>query len=99
MGAHPPPRIDNFLRVSVLRSGKLLAGGAEIRLDELEARLSTLDREKCGLWLYEEPGGESRPPPLADEVKSLIGKLVFEDIPPLYVRVSKKADFSDAIAE
>ena len=83
---------DIVLKVSVLQSGKLLANAAEIRLDELEARLSQIKSQNGVVWYYRE-GGRGEPPPIAMEVMKLIVK---QKLP---ISLSSKPDFSDTIDE
>jgi hypothetical protein len=83
---------DIVLKVSVLQSGKLLANGAEIRLDDLDARLSQLKSQNGVVWYYRE-GGQGEPPPIAMEVMKLVVK---QSLP---ISMSSKPDFSDTIDE
>jgi hypothetical protein len=80
------------LKVSVLHSGKLLADGAEIRLDELDARLSQIKTRNGVVWYYRE-GAQGEPPPIAMEVMKL---LVKHSLP---ISLSSKPDFSDTVDE
>ncbi len=83
---------DIVLKVSVLQSGKVLANGTEIRLDELDGRLSQIKSQNGVVWYYRE-GGQGEPPPIAMEVMKLIVK---QRLP---VSMSSKPDFSDTIDE
>ena len=80
------------LKVSVLQSGKLLANGADIQLDELDARLSQVKSQNGVVWYYRE-GGQGEPPPIAMEVVKLVVK---QSLP---ISMSSKPDFSDTIDE
>ena len=80
------------LKVSVLQSGKLLANAAEVRLEDLDARLSETKNQNGVVWYYRE-AGQAEPPPTAMEVMKLIVKYR------LPVSMSSKPDFSDTIDE
>ncbi|MDB6029642.1 MAG: hypothetical protein JWM68_5865 [Verrucomicrobiales bacterium] len=78
------------LKVSVLQSGKLLADGTEVRLDELDGRLSKVKSQKGIVWYYRE-NGQGEPPTIAIEVIKLVMK---HSLP---ISMSSKPDFSDTI--
>jgi hypothetical protein len=58
------------LKLSVLQSGKLLANAAEVRLEDLDARLSETKNQNGVVWYYRE-AGQAEPPPTAMEVMKL----------------------------
>jgi hypothetical protein len=83
---------DTVIKISVLQSGKLLANGAEIGLDELDGRLSQV-KSQDGKVMYYREEGQGDPPSIATDVIKLIIK---HRLP---VMLSSKPDFSDAIDE
>ena len=64
---------DVILKVSLLQSGKILADGAEIPLDGLDARLAQVRSRSGVVWYYRE-GAQAEPPPAAMEVMKLVVK-------------------------
>lgn len=83
---HTTPRIG--LKLSVLRSGKLLANGTEIRLDQLDLKLSMASCFDYPVGCYVE-GGEGDPPPRTADVINRVR------IHRLSIIMSSKPDFSD----
>ena len=88
---------DKVLRISILRSNKVLANGAEVELDELKARLARLASQKGAIWIYQEPRGPGEDaPPIMGEVYKLICHSDAEGI--AGVDIAHTPDFSDLIA-
>jgi len=80
------------LRISVLKSGRILADGRETTLPELDQILTELKKMGGTVWYYREAGQEE-PPPQAMEVIKLVAD---KSLP---VTLSSKPDFSDYIGE
>ncbi len=80
------------LRISVLTSGKILVGGKETTLPELDKMLIELKKVNGTVWYYREAGQEE-PPPQAMEVIKLVAD---KSLP---VTLSSKPDFSDYVGE
>lgn len=78
------------LKISVFQSGKVLADGSEVTLDQLGERLKKHKEANGIVWYYRE-AGQQEPPPIAMEVL----KLVVDN--QLAISMSSKPDFSDAI--
>ena len=93
----PPPSDVNLavvLKVSVLRSGKLLVDGVPASLADLDAALAKLKSQKGVVLYYREAGqGESSPTAIDIDVMEFVVK---HKVP---IRFSSKSDFSDAIDE
>ena len=86
----PHPHIG--LKLSVLRSGKVLANGKEIPFDQLDLKLSMAKCFEARVRCYVEDDGEGEPPPIAAEViRRVIGMYR------LTLSMSRKPDFSDLI--
>ena len=78
------------VRISVLRSGKVLLDGKESNLSAVRKALGRAQSEKAVVWYYRE-NGKGEPPPQAMEVI----KLIIENNLP--ISMSSKPDFSDYI--
>lgn len=76
------------LKLSVLRSGELLANGTEIRLNQLDLKLSMAKCSEYPVGCYIEDG-EGGPPPIAPEVINRVSRHR------LSIIMSSKPDFSD----
>ncbi|MHC4917236.1 MAG: hypothetical protein ACYTGB_17295 [Planctomycetota bacterium] len=85
------PAKKPVLKVSVMRSGVILADGAEIPPDRLEFRMGQVKRAGGVVWLYREPG-KGVPPAEAMQVLNMAVKHA------LRVRNSARPDFSDLAA-
>lgn len=82
------PAKKPVLRVSVMRSGIILADGAEMTPDRLDFRMAQIKRAGGLVWLYREPG-KGVPPAEAMQVLNMAVKHA------LRVRNSARPDFSD----
>src|SRR5579872_2180530 len=79
-----------ILRVSVLGDGSVLLNGNRVTVTELAAALDGRAGEECVIWYYRE-NASGDAPPVSVEVMKLITERR------LAVRLSTKADFSDAV--
>jgi hypothetical protein len=80
------------LKISVLQSGKILADGVEISLDDLNARLSQIKSQNGVVWYYREAAQGKAPPVATEVIKTILNQA-------LPISLSSKPDFSDAIDE
>lgn len=79
-----------IVKVSVLRTGKILADGSEIFLPELDVRLRSIEEQNGIVWYCREASQDDQLPAVAVEVLKLIVKYQ------LPVRLCIRPDFSDA---
>lgn len=79
-------------KISVLKTGTILADGKETTLLELGQALTELKKIGGTVWYYRETG-EEEPPPQAIEVTTLVAD---KSLP---VTFSSKPDFSDYIGQ
>ena len=82
--------LNAVLKISVLKSGEILADGAKVSMDDLEPLLAANSQKRGVVWYYRE-AGQDEPPPQATQVMQLVIK---HKRP---IRMSTKPDFSDAI--
>ena len=82
--------LNAVLKISVLKSGKILADGNKVSVEDLEPLLAANAQKRGVVWYYREAGQEE-PPPQATQVIQLVIK---HKRP---IRMSSKPDFSDAI--
>ena len=80
------------LRISVLKSGRILADGKEATLSELDQMLTELKKANGMVWYYREAGQEEPPPQAMEVIKLVAGKA-------LPITLSSKPDFSDYVGE
>ncbi len=85
------PAKKPVLKVSVMRSGTILADGAEITPERLDLRIGQVQRAGGVVWLYREPT-KGVPPAETMQVLNMTVKHA------LRVRNSARADFSDLAA-
>jgi hypothetical protein len=78
------------LKISVLKSGEILAEGNKVSLQELDSLLAVNAQKRGIVWYYRE-AGQKEPPPQATQVIQLVIK---HKRP---IRMSTKPDFSDAV--
>lgn len=81
---------NTVLKISVLKSGEVLAEGGKVSMQELDALIATNALKNGIVWYYREAGQEE-PPTQALEVINLVVK---HRRP---VRLSSRADFSDTV--
>lgn len=84
--------LSAVLKISVLKSGEILADGNKVSLQDLDSLLATNSQKRGIVWYYRETGQEE-PPPQATQVIQLV---ITHKRP---IRMSTKPDFSDAIDE
>ena len=82
--------LNAVLKITVLKSGEILADGNKVSMDDLESLLATNAEKRGVVWYYREAGQEE-PPPQATQVIQLVIK---HKRP---IRMSSKPDFSDAV--
>jgi len=87
-----PKTTKPHLKISVLKSGKIMIDGNEATLTQAEQRLTRLKSEGGTVWYYRE-AGQQEPPPEAMQVIKLIAD---NRLP---ITLSGKPDFSDYIGE
>lgn len=80
------------LRLSVLKSGKILADGRAVSLQELD-RLLAANAQRDGIVWYYREAGQDEPPPEAMEAIQLVVRYRRP------ISMSSKPDFSDVIDE
>ena len=81
--------LNAVLKISVLKSGEIMADGVKVSVDQLDPLLAAHSQKRGVVWYYREAGAEE-PPPQATQVIQLIAK---HKRP---IRMSTKPDFSDA---
>jgi hypothetical protein len=73
-----------------MANGSIMAGGSPATIDSLRVSLKRLAEQKGVVWYYREAGQADAPPESAE-----VMKLVIQNRLP--IRLSSRADFSDAI--
>lgn len=82
--------LNAVLKVSVLKSGDVLADGRKVTLGELDSLIATNAQRNGVVWYYRENGKEEPPPQAMQAIK-----LVVKHKRP--ISMSSKPDFSDTI--
>jgi len=81
------------VKISVLRSGKVLIDGTESTVAQVEQSLTQLKAEGGTVWYYREAARQQEPPPVAMQVMDLVAERA------LPITFSSKPDFSDYIGQ
>ncbi len=82
--------LNAVLKVSVLKSGDILADGRKVALDELDSLIATNAQNNGVVWYYREAGKEEPPPQAMQAIQ-----LVVKHKRP--ISMSSRPDFSDTI--
>lgn len=80
------------LKISVLKSGRILTNGKETTLSELDQMLTKLKKVNGTAWYYREDGQEEPPLQAMEVIKLVADKAVT-------ITLSSKPDFSDYVGE
>jgi hypothetical protein len=84
------------LKVSVLESGKVLADGQAVTLDQLDLRLGETKLHRGVVWYYREHPEKDAVGPLAHTVQQVLDLVMKHK---LAISMSTKPDFSDYVDE
>ena len=84
--------LNAVLKVSVLKTGDVLADGRKVTLEELDSLIATNAQKRGVVWYYRE-AGQGEPPPQAMQAIQLVVK---HKRP---ISMSGKPDFSDTIGQ
>ena len=82
--------LNAVLKVSVLKTGAILADGRMVTLEELDSLIATNAQRHGVVWYYREAGKEDPPPQAMQAIQ-----LVVKHKRP--ISMSSKPDFSDTI--
>lgn len=78
------------LKISVLKSGEILADGNKVSLQDLDSLIADNAQKKGLVWYYRE-AGQAEPPPQAKQVIQIVIKYKRP------ISMSSKPDFSDTL--